>query len=249
MPSVPFAHGAMTPVVAAISEIETLFAAPPTIVGGIAVLCRAGTAYRATSDLDAVCSTPLGSRGLLEVLRESARAEDAGPYGVDLDTEFGTARVDVIDVRPLSAGDRFNDAADRVYAMAHIWALESATQMRLVVMEGTSEVTSAVARIAEPGPLVAMKLQSAPDRGSAKEGTDLLDIVRLALNPVTAGAVFQDLRNCHSDLAADCRVLAQRLLEDGRRRSLSRIHATGAEDVTMAMLGDVLALIDSATER
>jgi hypothetical protein len=35
---------------------------------------------------------------------------------------------------------------------------------------------------AEPGPLIAMKLQSTIDRGAAKEGTDLLDIIRLALD-------------------------------------------------------------------
>jgi len=47
---------------------------------------------------------------------------------------------------------------------------------------GTSELTVSVA---EPGPIVAMKLQSIMNRGSAKEGTDLLDIIRLSVDPAT----------------------------------------------------------------
>lgn len=249
MPSVPFAHGAMTPIVAAIADVEAVLGEPPTIVGGIAVLCRAGTAYRATGDLDTAASSPRGSIGLLEMLRATERAEAVAPAGVDLWTRFGTARVDVIDVPPLAQDEVFTDPADRLYAMSHLWAIESATPMRLIVMDGIDEVETVVARIAEPGPLVAMKLQSAPDRGSAKEGTDLFDIVRLSRDPATAGKVMSDLRQCDRRIAHDCGVLVQRVLGAGRGRALSLIRAAGAEDATAETLDDVVALVMSAVER
>jgi hypothetical protein len=239
----------MTPIVAAIADVEAILGEPPTIVGGIAVLCRAGTAYRATSDLDTAASSTPGSVGLLEMLRASAHAEAVEPAGVDLPTRFGTARVDVIDVPPLVQGESFTDPADRLYAMSHLWAIASATPMRLIVMDGMDEVATVVARVAESGPLVAMKLQSAPDRGSAKEGTDLFDIVRLSRDPATAGKVMSDLRACDRRIAQDCGVLVQRVFGTGRARSLSLIRAAGAEDVTAETLDDVVALVMSATNR
>lgn len=49
----------------------------------------------------------------------------------------------------------------------------------LVRTYGSPDLT---VQVAEAGPLVAMKLQSIMNRGSAKEGTDLLDIIRLILD-------------------------------------------------------------------
>lgn len=44
----------MTAVVQAIDEVHTLIGAPPVVVGGVAVMCRLSTPYRATTDLDVV---------------------------------------------------------------------------------------------------------------------------------------------------------------------------------------------------
>ena len=57
--------------------------------------------------------------------------------------------------------------------------------------------------VARPAPLVAMKRQSVANRGSAKEGTDLLDIVRLTTDPATAASVIDGLRTADDQLTAD----------------------------------------------
>src|SRR5262249_16690846 len=74
-----------------------------------------------------------------------------------------------------------DDPTDRLHVIAHAWAAETATYLRLLVEE--EDVTVAVA---EPGALVAMKLQSVMNRGRAKEATDLLDIIELTL-PLSPG--------------------------------------------------------------
>ena len=51
-----------------------------------------------------------------------------------------------------------------------------------------AEVPDVTVAVAEPGPLITMKLQSIMNRGAAKEGTDLLDIIRLCLDPATGPA-------------------------------------------------------------
>ena len=48
-----------------------------------------------------------------------------------------------------------------------------------------------------------MKRQSVMNRGSAKEGTDLLDIVRLTTDPATAASVIDGLRTADDQLTAD----------------------------------------------
>ena len=71
--------------------------------------------------------------------------------------------------------------------------------------------------VAEPGPLIAMKLQSVMNREAKKEATDLLDMVRLVLDPV-AGPVARE------QLAA----------ADGRLREDALLHASLWFDVRIA---------------
>lgn len=50
--SVSFVGDAMAAVVQAIDEVRGLIGVPPVVVGGVAVMCRLSTPYRATDDLD-----------------------------------------------------------------------------------------------------------------------------------------------------------------------------------------------------
>jgi len=50
------------------------------------------------------------------------------------------------------------------------------------------------APVAEPGPLVAMKVQAMMNRSSEKQGTDLLDIVRLAFDEATRPFALAQIR-------------------------------------------------------
>jgi len=58
-------------------------------------------------------------------------------------------------------------------------------------------------RIAEPGPLVAMKLQSLPNRPSGKEATDLLDISKLMLDRSTAAHARTQLAGSTTPIRED----------------------------------------------
>lgn len=63
--------------------------------------------------------------------------------------------------------------------------------------------SQAVALVVRPGPLVAMKLKASVDRTEVKEATDLLDVVRLLTDPVTAGLVMEEFGTAHPQLVED----------------------------------------------
>src|SRR5665811_2488253 len=106
--------------------------------------------------------------------------------GALLPTAAGNVQVDVLEVTDAELADLPDDPTDRLHVLSHGWAAATATPM-LIRAGGMPDLAVAVA---EPGPLIAMKLQSIMNRGAAKEGTDLLDIVRLCLDPA-AGPVLR----------------------------------------------------------
>ena len=79
--------------------------------------------------------------------------------------------------------------------MSHDWAAATATEVIICAgaLAGDAVSVEVRAAVAEPGPLVAMKLQSVMNRGRAKEATDLLDIIRLTLDPATGPVVREQL--------------------------------------------------------
>jgi hypothetical protein len=68
--------------------------------------------------------------------------------------------------------------------------------------------------VAEPGPIIAMKLQSIMNRGSQKEGTDLLDIIRLCLDPAAGPVLRSQLASADPQLRDDAARHAQRWFND-----------------------------------
>jgi hypothetical protein len=74
--------------------------------------------------------------------------------------------------------------------------------------------------VAEPGALVAMKLQAVMNRGRAKEGSDLLDIVRLTLDRECGPVARAQLERAGDQLRADALLHARRWFDDGAARSL-----------------------------
>lgn len=102
-------------------------------------------------------------------------------------------------------------------------------------MEATSsdgEHVRATTLVAEPGPLVAMKLQAIMDRGTAKQGTDLLDIIRLTLDRATTGPLLDQLAACDDQIARDISSHVTLWPREHRARSLGWIRASGGPDVT-----------------
>jgi hypothetical protein len=92
---VTFLGDVMSAVVQGVSEVRTLIGQPPVIVGGLAVLARLSTPYRATVDLDVV-DRLAGQVSQLEVLRAADGAQPVEPAAVLLPTLYGVVKVDVL---------------------------------------------------------------------------------------------------------------------------------------------------------
>lgn len=220
----------------AVPEVEALTGTRVVVVGGLAVMCRLRRAYRATSDLDTVNRRADADRPLLEVLL--SEAEPAGPAGVLLPTARGSVRVDVIEV-PLQVRSLPEDPNDRLHLTAHVWAAETASPFVVEVGDDVAVST----RIAAPGPLVATKLQSVMNRPLAKERTDLLDIVRLVLDPAAGPQSLDQLAGAHPRLRADAAWHAERWFVERADATYRKLREAGADDVsrdTVALVADVL---------
>ena len=241
-PSIELHGPTMAAIVAAIPITARHTRRPVIVVGGLAVLCRLSTAYRATTDLDTVSRLQAGQVGQLDLLI-AAGANPSGPAGAKVDTPLGPVQVDVLEVTDADLEPLPDDATDRLHVLAHAWAAQTATLVRLVA----DDVDPVTVLVAQPAALVAMKLQSVMNRGAAKEGTDLLDIVRLATDPATAAAVIDGLRGADSQLRSDAQLHARRWFTDSAERTLKKVRAVPeGEQTTLDDLTLVAELLAAA---
>ncbi len=105
--------------------------------------------------------------------------------------------------------------------LSHAWAAATCTP----VLIRTHGVPDLRVQVAEAGPLVAMKLRSIMNRGAAKEGTDLLDIIRLTLDQTVGPDVRRQLAGAHAQLRQDAILHAQLWFADRSDRALRLIRA------------------------
>lgn len=240
----------MVRIVRALNEVTKLTGERPVVVGGLAVLCRLTQPHRATTDLDVVERPEAGQERVLEVLRRAPGAHPEEPAAVWIPTASGPVRVDVLEVNPAEIDIPSDDPGDRLHATSHSWALESATSLSVsarATRRGAEVLASP--QMAEPGPLVAMKLQAIDNRSGDKQGTDLLDIVRLTLDPVTGRTAIAQLRSVDLSMALDVDRHVERWFEAKRSWSLSRIHAVGGTAVVDDDLAVVHDLLRTAVRR
>ena len=218
------------------------------VVGGLAVVCRLTSPYRVTSDLDIVNRRGNDEPAQFELLIASG-AQPSGVSGVLVPTSAGPVQVDVLEVTDADLSSLPDDPTDRLHVLSHAWAATSATPVTLRA-SGTSELTVSVA---EPGPIVAMKLQSIMNRGSAKEGTDLLDIIRLSLDPAAGPVLRTQLAHADPRIRADAVRHAQRWFGDHADRSLRRVRdipeGRNAELDDLHLVGELLCDALAAPER
>jgi len=229
--------------VQALPEIERRLDRRITVVGGLAVLSRLGSAaHRVTSDVDTVNRRLGGEPGQLDVLLATGATAVDGA-GAMVTTPTGDVRVDVLEVSEEQLDDLPEDPTDRLYLLSHDWALRSATPLRIRAVGGgtTSEHT---VQVAEPGPLVATKLQALPNRARVKEATDLLDIVRLTLDDETGPVVRAQLAAADVVLKQDAALHIERWFRTAAERSLRLIRTTpsGSDTTpdTVALVGELL---------
>lgn len=232
-------------IVAAIPVVAGLSGTTPTVVGGLAVLCRVAQAHRATTDLDALSRREPGTKPLLELLLDSPGSRPRDAAGAEVRTPSGPVKVDVIEVSERSDVHVVENPTDRLYEMAHAWAWRTASAMEIVVA-GARGTAGSVARVAEPGPLLAMKLQAVRDRERRKQGTDLLDIVTLVLDRSVRDVALEQLRRADPTIASDCALHAREWFAASADWSLRRIHEAGARSITreeLALVGDLLRAV------
>lgn len=245
---VTFLGDAMAAVVQGVNEVRTLISRPPVVVGGLAVMCRLSAPYRATTDLDVV-DRLRGGLPQLQVLRATPGAESVEPAAVLLPTPYGQVKVDVLEVRQIEIDQPSDDPGDRLHASAHAWANDTATEVTIEVVPSTGAPIEASTLVAEPGPIVAMKLQAVMNRAASKQGTDLQDIIRLVLDKQTRHATLAQIAACDAAMAADIAVHVDLWFARNRAQALRWIHAAGGPDLTLDDLDLVADLLLGACER
>ena len=246
--SVDFFGDQMASIVQAIRDVGEATGQVPVVVGGLAVLCRLSSQHRATTDLDVV-DRLLGPHPQLEVLREIRGAESREPAAVVLPTRFGLVKVDVLEVRQIEIDMPSDNPGDRLFASAHAWAHDTATPVLVGATSADGEEIRANTLVAEPGPLVAMKLQAVMDRDTAKQGTDLHDIIRLTLDRETREPLLEQLAACDDQIARDVASHVTLWLVDRRVRSLGWVNASGGPDVTADDIDLTAELLVGASRR
>ena len=168
------------------------------VIGGLAVVCRLSTPYRATIDLDTLNRRTSSEPAQLQLLLDSG-ATTSGASGVLVPTTSGPVQVDVLEVTDAELERLPVDPTDRLHVLAHAWAAATATPLTLRV----DALDDLIVKVATPGPLIAMKLQSVMNRGAHKEATDLLDILRLTLDRVAGPTARAELELVDTQLRED----------------------------------------------
>lgn len=245
---VRFVGDAMAAVIQGVAEVRDLIGESPVIVGGLAVLSRLSRPYRATVDLDVV-DRMLGTTPQLEVLRRATGAQSVEPAAVLLPTKFGPVKIDVLEVRQVELDQPSDDPGDRLHAFSHAWASDTATDLLIEVIRRDGNQVEVTARVAEPGPLIAMKLQAVMNRSADKQGTDLLDIVRLTFDDGTRSAALGQIGGVADAIAGDIALHVALWFNRRQQQALQWIHRAGGDDVTADDLELVAELLGSAAAR
>ncbi|GAW49411.1 hypothetical protein [Nocardioides sp. PD653] len=166
-----------------------------------------------------------------------------------LPTPFGDVKIDVLEVRQIELDEPSDDPGDRLHASAHAWANDIATDVMIEVVRLNGDPVEVTTKVAEPGPLIAMKIQAVMNRSVDKQGTDLRDIVRLALDPESRPAAMSQIGTVDGALARDIAIHVDLWLVRRKDQALRWIRGTGDQDVTMDDLDLVAELLLAACER
>jgi len=241
-PVVDLLGTSMSALVHAIPAIIARTGRPVIVIGGLAVLCRLTRPYRVTTDLDTVTRRSEHEPAQLELLLDSG-AEPGGVSGALVATRAGQVQVDVLEVTDDELTNLPEDPTDRLHVLSHAWAAATATPV-IIRADDMAELTVAVG---QPGPLIAMKLQSVMNRGATKEATDLLDIIRLTLDPTAGPMSRSELETTEPQLRCDAALHATYWFDQHAERSLRLIRAIPeGRDTTLDDLRLVGELLHSA---
>ncbi len=163
--------------------VRTHAGVPVALIGGMAVLCRVpGGPQRATQDVDLVSEEStevVATSGVAADNLVTAKLAQRDPTSASTRLFVGDTKVEIIEtmaVTPSEVADVQPERA-RLFVLAHRWALESATDCTITVVN--SDVSETVP-VASPAALVAMKLHAIQDRSDArKRASDAWDLYKL----------------------------------------------------------------------
>ncbi len=242
--SVELFGAATRELIQAMPDIEAMLGRSITLVDGLAVLSRLGSAaHRVTTDVDTVNRRASNEPGQIEVLLASGATAIDGA-GVIISTKAGNIRVDTLEISADQLNDLPSDPTDRLYLLAHDWALRTATKLRIHAVDDTEHISEATVLVAEPGPLIATKLQALPNRASQKEATDVVDIVRLTLDHHTGPVVREQLSLADGQICADAAMHVERWFGERAERTERLVSSVpSGRDITadtVALVGELL---------
>lgn len=217
------------------------------VIGGLAVTCRLAVAHRATGDVDFVADEP-------EMVTEHAAASnlvDAGIGTRDSGTDVvrldvGGTKVEIIETSALNAADvaQVEPERARLFVLAHRWALESATLLRIGVTGSDVEVEVPVATAAA---LVATKLHAIQDRNDdRKKASDAWDLFRLIDLNSGSRDFAADIAKAPEGLAAIMRVGVLRIFGSEVTRTRRWMQVYGEPEWAAAATEDALVGISEA---
>lgn len=168
------------------------------------------------------------------------------PAAVELPTQYGPVKVDVLEAKQAEIDRPSDDPGDRLHAAAHAWANDTATDVTIDVVRRNGEHVEVTTPVAEPGPLIAMKLQAVMNRAVEKQGTDLLDIIRLAFDTTARPIALEQIAGLPASTANDIAVHADLWFNRKRIDALRWIRNAGGSDITNDDLDLVAELLLSA---
>jgi hypothetical protein len=165
------------------AQLEMAPLGPHVLVGGLAVMSRLAAVHRATQDIDTVIETSVEEA--VEVIAAGVGERD--PQRTSRAIIDGI-KVDLIETGPFTADDIAGmPDADRIFLIAHRWALDTSTTIEIVAGQAVAEL-----QVASPAALIGGKVSALVGRrgGEAhKRGSDIYDLYRLVVAYDRQGAL------------------------------------------------------------
>lgn len=127
-------------------------------------------------------------------------------------------------------------------------ANDTATDLTMEVILPGGENIEATTPVAEPGPLVAMKLQAIMNRSLDKQGTDLLDIIRLTLDPATRPVALDQIRGVDEQVRRDIAQHVALWFDRKQDQAFTWVHRAGGHDIVLDDLSLVGELLTDAAK-
>jgi hypothetical protein len=205
-------------------------------------MARLGERHRVTVDVDTVYLGAGGGAGLGRTLIA------AGGVPMGDGVEFHGVEVDTIEVTEMPEARLPDDLYLRSFVLAHRWALDTATRMRIVVApaDGAPAASTVIATATAPA-LIATKLSSFPTRREGnrqhKQISDLHDLYRL-LTAADVGSLRDAYAHSPFDLAAISHTLGRGMIEE-RAADTIRAMRLGSDSMSGVVLDDFASALDT----